>query len=90
LYTFAYTKGAEEARQQARFQPLESFPDLLTVYVSEQLFPLFSNRLLPQSRPEYQEFLEWLSVPSSERDPVVILARSGGRKVTGCGSHTGH
>jgi len=82
LYTFVYTKGAEEARQQAGFQPLASFPELLTAYVSERLFPLFTNRLLPQSRPEYQEYLEWLSVPASEQDPVAILARSGGRKVT--------
>ena len=82
LYTFAYTKGAEEARQGAGFQPLASFPELSTAYVSEQLFPLFANRLLTQARPEYQEYLEWLSVPASERDPVAILARSGGRKVT--------
>ena len=82
LYTFAYTNGAEEARKLAGFQPLASFPELKTAYVSERLFPLFSNRLLPHARPEYKEYLQWLSVPASEEDPVAILARSGGRKVT--------
>src|SRR5690348_6317788 len=82
LYTFVYTRGAEEARRSAGFQPLASFPELLQAYVSEQLFPLFTNRALPQARPEYQEYLEWLAVPANEHDPVAILARSGGRKVT--------
>lgn len=82
LYTFAYTKGAEEARTEAGFQPLASFPDLSTTYVSEHLFPLFTNRVLTQARPDYQEYLDWLSVPPNEHDPVAILARSGGKKVT--------
>src|SRR2546427_12394492 len=82
LYTFAYTKGAEQAQGEAGFRALVSFPELLTVYVSEQLFPLFTNRLLPTNRPEYNDYLRWLSVPASEHDPVAILARSGGRRVT--------
>lgn len=82
VFTFVYTEGAREARQHAAFQPLTSFPDLHTAYESDKLFPLFTNRVLPRSRPEYQEYLEWLSVPVSERDPVAVLARSGGRKVT--------
>jgi hypothetical protein len=82
LYSFVYTKGAEQARDAAGFQALPSFPELQTVYVSEELFPLFSNRLLPRSRSEYREYLEWLSVPASDADPFAILARSGGRRVT--------
>ena len=82
LYTFAYTKGAEQAQREAGFRALVSFPELLTVYVSEQLFPLFTNRLLPTNRPEYNDYLRWLSVPASEHDPVAILARSGGQRVT--------
>jgi hypothetical protein len=82
LYSFRYTKGAEQAATAAGFQPLASFPELRTVYVSEQLFPLFTNRVLRQSRPEYGDYLKWLSVPASERDPVVILSRSGGQRVT--------
>ncbi len=82
LYTFVYTKGAEQARERAGFQTLTSFPELYTAYVAEELFPLFTNRVLPQARPDYQEYLQWLSIPASEHDPVAILARSGGRKVT--------
>ncbi len=82
LYSFVYTKGAEQAGVEAGFQALTSFPELHTVYVSEELFPLFSNRLLPRSRPEYREYLQWLCLPESASDPVAILARSGGTRVT--------
>jgi hypothetical protein len=82
LYSFTYTKGAEQARREAGFEPLTSFPELYTIYESEQLFPLFSNRLLPRSRPEYRDYFQWLSIPENERDPIAILARSGGKKVT--------
>jgi hypothetical protein len=82
LYSFAYTMGAKQAKEEAQFEPLVSFPDLYMVYVSERLFPLFSNRVLPASRPEYPEYLQWLNVPVTKYDPVAILARSGGRRVT--------
>ncbi len=82
LYSFAYTQGAEQARTEAGFQALPSFPELHTVYVSEHLFPLFSNRSLPPSRPEYREYLQWLCVPESDSDPMAVLARSGGSRVT--------
>ncbi|MGA2596998.1 MAG: HIRAN domain-containing protein [Bryobacteraceae bacterium] len=82
LYSFVYTKGAEQARVEAGFQTLPSFPELHTVYVSEELFPLFSNRMLPRSRPEYREYLQWLGVTETNNDPMAILARSGGRRVT--------
>jgi hypothetical protein len=82
FYTFVYTRGAERAQVEAAFVPFVSFPDLHTTYVSETLFPLFSNRLLPRSRPEYKSYLNWLGVGETERDPVKILARSGGRKAT--------
>jgi hypothetical protein len=80
VYTFVYTKGAEQARAEAGFQPLASLPELSTAYVSDDLFPLFTNRVLPQARPEYQEYLEWLSVPSSEHDPVRFSRAVAGAK----------
>jgi len=81
-YKFVYTKGAKQAIREAGFRPLATFPELDSIYVSEQLFPLFSNRLLPESRPEYKDYLGWLNVPNYERDPVAILGSSGGRRVT--------
>ena len=81
-YQFVYTKGAQEAQQQAGFQPLRTFPKMDEVYRSDSLFPLFSNRLLSHSRPDYEEFVRWLNVPRSEDDPIALLARSGGRRVT--------
>lgn len=81
-FVFTYTKGADQARDEAGFEPLTSFPDLHTVYQSEKLFPMFSNRLVPHSRPDYNEYFEWLSIPKNDLDPVAILSRSGGRRVT--------
>ena len=81
-YTFSYTRGALRAQREAGFEPLVSFPELGTTYIAGHLFPLFSNRLLPSSRQEYRNYLAWLGVGDTERDPVTILARSGGRKAT--------
>ena len=81
-YRFVYTYGAIEAQAKCGFQPLLSFPSLNKVYTSVELFPLFSNRLIRRSRPEYQDFVQWLNIPQHEDDPIAILARSGGSKVT--------
>jgi hypothetical protein len=58
------------------------FPDIQSMYESDELFPLFQNRLLPKSRPEYKSMLKWLSVAETQDDPVAILARSGGQRAT--------
>jgi len=81
-YAFVYTRGALEAQNDAGFEPLSAFPVLDRVYTSSELFPLFTNRLVPRSRPEYTDYLRWLNVPPSEDDPVLILARSGGERIT--------
>src|SRR6266545_1711498 len=80
-YVFTYTKGAMSAAEGG-FRPLLSFPDLDEVYVSKQLFPLFGNRLPPKSRPDYQDFVEWLDLGPGETDAMGMLARSGGRRET--------
>jgi hypothetical protein len=80
-YVFTYTKGALVAAE-AGFRPLLSFPDFNEVYVSKTLFPMFANRLPPKSRPDYGAFVEWLHLGPSERDPMVLLAVSGGRRET--------
>lgn len=81
-YQFVYTRGAEEAQRECHFQPLEPFRSLTDVYESDELFPLFSNRLLSRDRPDYDLFVEWLNVPRHGDDPIALLARSGGRRET--------
>jgi len=81
-YRFVYTQGAREAQQLGQFQPLSSFPNLDGLYWSDELFPLFSNRLLRPSRPDYREFTEWLDCPGCVNDPIALLARSGGQRGT--------
>lgn len=80
-YQFVYTQGALEARSVG-FCPLPSFPDLCVTYESTELFALFSNRVLSPSRPDYAEFIQWLSLPEGESDPFAVLARSGGGRAT--------
>lgn len=81
-YKFVYTHGAKQATDNCQFQALLSFPDLNEVYTSNKLFPLFSNRLMPQTRLGYKHFIQSLNIPLHEDDPIAILSRSGGRKAT--------
>lgn len=77
-FLFVYTGGAIEAQKTGRFSLFATFPDLHGLYQSETLFPLFANRLMPASRPDFPKFLEWLNVSDTGAAPLVILARSGG------------
>jgi hypothetical protein len=81
-YQFVYIQGVKEAQTKCKFQPLPSFPSFNKVYTSVDLFPLFSNRLMRPSRPDYQDYIKRLNIPQTEDDPIAILARSGGRKAT--------
>ena len=82
LYRFVYTHGAEQAEREGGFGGIPGFPERERIYESEALFALFADRLLPRSRPDYAEWLEWLSLPEHEHDPVALLARSGGQRAT--------
>jgi len=80
VYQFTYTKGAEKS---PRFIPFGRMTDLHKPYFSIELFPLFANRLLQKSRPEYPAYLEWLNVSEKEQgDQILLLARSGGKRAT--------
>jgi HIRAN domain len=82
IYSFVYTQGALNAAQESAFQPLYSFPDFERVYKSEVLFPLFANRVMRSSRPDYTDYIDWLNIPHHKDDPITILSRSGGKKAT--------
>lgn len=80
LYQFAYTKGAQNS---VYFSPFERMRDVKKKYFSTELFPLFANRLLNKSRPDYSNFLSWLHCDSTmSTDPLSLLARSGGMRAT--------
>jgi len=78
-YRFVYTQGALTAK---RFAPLGNLLDLHKAYESAELFPLFSNRVLPVSRPEYRALLDWLNLNSDEADPLQLLALTEGIRKT--------
>ncbi|MBR8828887.1 MAG: HIRAN domain-containing protein [Gomphosphaeria aponina SAG 52.96 = DSM 107014] len=81
-YQFVYTQGVKNAQKECEFQPLFSFPDLEKVYTSKELFPLFANRVMRRSRPDYKTYLECLNIPQNADEPMAILYRSGGKKAT--------
>jgi len=79
-YRFVYTRGAQTL---AGFRPFSGMPDLEAVYESEELFPLFANRLLARSRPEYVDFLHWGGFdPNNPPDPLAVLGVTEGRRAT--------
>lgn len=78
-YRFAYTKGAKHA---PNFIPFGRMAKLEAVYESVDLFPLFANRLLAETRPEYKRFLYWLNLQEHEAHPIALLARSEGLRET--------
>lgn len=80
VYRFVYTRGAQK---RLGFRGFTGMDDLNEVYESESLFPLFSNRLLGRSRPEYDAFLRWGGFPSgADPDPIAILAVTEGVRQT--------
>lgn len=81
-YHFVYTQGVEKAELESNFRLLHSFPEPAKVYASSEIFPLFANRLMRSSRPDYSDYIKWLDISQTEKDPMVILARSEGRKAT--------
>jgi hypothetical protein len=78
-FVFVYTKGAAAA---PGFPAFGGMKDLNGIYVSSELFPLFANRLLSSSRPEYVTLLEWLDIAKDDHDPVEVLALTEGIRKT--------
>ncbi len=78
-YLFLYTAGVE---QLPDFLPFSGMPDLEKEYVSEQLFPLFANRILNRKRPEYADYLSWSGISLGEDTDITLLSRTGGIRET--------
>ena len=81
-YSFEYLRSALDARARSPFRALYDFPRLAERSWSERLFPLFQNRLMPAARPDYPEYIRALGLDPAEVDPMGVLARSGGTRVT--------
>jgi hypothetical protein len=80
-YEFAYINAIVSAEKHG-FEPLLAFPDRSAVYRSDALFPLFANRVLQKGRPDYAEYVDQLGLDPANAEPVTIMARSGGRRMT--------
>jgi hypothetical protein len=79
-YRFVYLKGALTL---PGFVPFAGMSDLDQVYQSDELFPLFANRLLARSRPEYQAYLSWSGFERGQAPhPIAILGVTAGRRAT--------
>ena len=78
-YRYFYTQGAKKPG----FRPFDHMEAFDQVYESDELFPVFANRLLPSTRPEYDEFLRWGGFDRDHPpDPIVILGLTEGRRQT--------
>jgi hypothetical protein len=63
-------------------EPLDSFPDFHKIYESSDLFPLFRNRILGESREDFPDYLKQLDLSPDHADPLEILALTGGERQT--------
>ncbi len=80
-YRFRYTGGAKRAQKEARFPLIAGFREVDRDYISEELFPLFQNRVMSPARPDFQSYLETLGYDGAA-EPVEILAVNGGLRQT--------
>ncbi|OPY65911.1 MAG: HIRAN domain protein [Syntrophorhabdus sp. PtaU1.Bin050] len=79
IYRFVYTKGARAA---PNFVPFGRMTDLNIEYQSNELFPIFANRLMSKSRPEYKDYLQWLNLKDRGDVSFVILSITEGKRGT--------
>ncbi|MDA1050253.1 MAG: HIRAN domain-containing protein [Planctomycetota bacterium] len=79
LYRFCYTQGAKKPG----FRAFAQMEQLDQVYESEELFPLFANRLLSESRPEYEAYMRWSGFDiDNPPDPILVLGVTEGIRQT--------
>lgn len=81
-YEFVYLEGYNVARAIAAMEPLVGFLDTQLRYLSNTLFPFFKNRLMSPNREDYPAYLRKLGFDEAPQDPLEILARSEGQRVT--------
>lgn len=80
-YEFVYTRGVEQAVRSG-FQYFRGLDDPTQVYRSHELHPVFKNRLMPESRPDYGDFVRRIGLEPSVATPIEILGRGAGSSPT--------
>src|SRR5688572_25990861 len=68
-YEFAYVRGVQDALKSG-FVPFPQMEKLDTIYLAHEMFPLLTNRLMPKSREDYQEYIHSLGLCG---DPAPML-----------------
>lgn len=75
-YSFSYLRSATAVQG---FQPFFGFPDLERSYVAAALFPLFAQRVMRQTRPDFDSYRQALRLETDASD-WSILGRSQGQR----------
>lgn len=75
-YAFSYLRSASLVEG---FQPFIGFPDLDQRYEAQALFPLFAQRIMRSSRPDFERYREALRLEAEPSD-WAILGRSQGQR----------
>jgi hypothetical protein len=81
-YEFVYIEGYNIARKLAGMEPIVGFMNTQMQYVSETLFPFFQNRIMSPNREDYPAYIHKLGFDEAPKEPLEILARSEGHRVT--------
>jgi hypothetical protein len=76
VFRFRYLARADRVEG---FQPFLGFPDITGDYVAQRLFPLFAQRVMSPSRPDYPRYIEALWLPP-DATAWAVLARSQGQR----------
>jgi hypothetical protein len=76
VYRFMYIRNVTQVEG---FQPLLGFERLDRSYESNQLFPLFAQRVMAPRRPDYQQYVSRLGL-DGDPDPWEQITRSQGRR----------
>lgn len=77
-YRFEYLEGSKDPS----FEPLQSFPERDSVYLTPQLPAFFRNRVMSRQRASYPEYASWLGLDPAANAPFEVLARTGGGRAT--------
>lgn len=78
-YSFQYLPGAQSS---AGFERFAGFPDLDGEYRSEELFPMFANRVMTPRRDSYDAYVQSLGLRDARPEPFEVLARTLGTRAT--------